>query len=772
MHTPSDAFITKFLTAIALCALAFPALPAAAAEVPHAWQHDDGKIAGALKPSGQYPPVGTIMGIRFRPEHPFKLQKVEVLLNGLSGRKARLHVWRDNGGLQPGAPEGWYTNKPGADLITPKTVFVDSQTEVQTIDMKSYNLQLPAVEPFWVGIEVVELGATLGIDAIEEKKATITSLWQTKSGDCKDGCGVPADFIVRASGVYVDPIAAEDRWFSDITEKSGLKPGGRMAWADYDNDGDLDCLVSGRNLFNNDGKGNFTAVTDSGLETIAGDKGLWADVDNDGVLDVLTFGGEEAILRGIPTATGGHSGKFEVYATFAEAPDGTRWPTEAAVWFDVDNDGLLDVYFATYEQALSVCERDFLWRNLGGGKFEDVSEKFGVLGFGKQCGRGITATDWDQDGDVDLYVGNYRLDPNFFFRSEWPATWMTNIAQENKTIGTNINNAYGHAIGPSFVDADSDGDFDLFVPNLAHPRFITFSDRSLLYQNHGKAKHWEFSEHRAASGITYQETNSDGRWGDFDNDGFPDLAITNVYKGRKGRVWRNKGPGGDWLTFEDVTYKSGIIIDNGWGSAWPDIDGDGDLDYVANRLLRNDYAEKTGKSGHWLKVKLRGDGKVNRAAIGAWVVAALANGRRVTRHVSGGDGLSGQSGLTMHFGLGTLDTVASLEIHWPGGKTETLKDVKADQALVLDFGWVGKEKPADEADAGATGDASSDRTGNDASAADGGAGGSSTSSRNPDDGGCAASRSSGSTQGWWLLFAMCALIPLSRRKSERGETLT
>lgn len=757
----------RSLVAIAVGACtAFEPHPAAAAEPTVQLANHDGTFAGTLMEQGKWPSVGTIIAASFRPEHRFALKRVELRFQGVTGRKVELHVWRDNGGLQPGAPEGRYTTEKGADWMPPKVVYIETIDALQTVDLSSANLELPAVEPFWIGIKVLQAGASLAVDAYEKDKNPVTSVFQTETGDCKDMCGVPQDLMITAQGDYVQPVAK--RWFTDVTKASGLSPGSRMAWADFDEDGDLDCLVAGRTLYINDGHGTFVNAVDTGLEKLSGDKGLWADFDNDGVLDLLSFGGEEAVLRGIPKAGGkGHSGKFEVFQALPEAADGTHNPTEAAVWLDIDNDGFVDLYTANYEKELSVCDHDFLWRNVGGKKFEDVSEKYGIRAHGKQCGRGATAADWDQDGDVDLFVGNYRLDANFFFVNEFPGAALTNIAKQNGTIGEAIQGAYGHTIGPSFVDADSDGDFDLFVANLAHPRFIAFSDRSMFYQNRGSAEQWTFSEHRQESGITYQETNSDARFGDFDNDGLPDLAITNVYKGRIGRLWRNLGPqAGKWLAFKDVTYESGVLIDNGWGSAWPDIDGDGDVDYVANRLMRNDLAASGQTVGGWLKVRLVGTDKVNRAAIGAWVVVH-ADGKQITRQVSGGDALSGQSGLVMHFGVGTAKTISRIDIHWPGGAIESdTSAVAVNQVLTYAEGFT-KPQPA-ELDAG-TADgtqARADTVQGDGATARSGTKAGGGSQRKADDGGCRAGPDGRGGQGVpiGLLLALLAVIAAHRER--------
>jgi len=220
MKSAFSPYSRPLLALIALLTTAVTALPAGAAETPATLQNHDDKFAGTLMAKGKWPGLGTIIATRFRPEHKFALHSIELRFQGVTGRKVELHVWSDNGGLQPGAPEGWYTTKKGADLMNPKKVWIDTIDEMQSVDLKAANVVLPPVEPFWVGIKVLEHGATLGLDAYEKDKNPVTTLFQTPTGDCKDGCGVGHDLMVTVKGAYVDP--ADKRWFTDVTIDSGL----------------------------------------------------------------------------------------------------------------------------------------------------------------------------------------------------------------------------------------------------------------------------------------------------------------------------------------------------------------------------------------------------------------------------------------------------------------------------------------------------------------------------------------------------------------------
>ncbi|MBI5755348.1 MAG: VCBS repeat-containing protein, partial [Nitrospirae bacterium] len=297
--------------------------------------------------------------------------------------------------------------------------------------------------------------------------------------------------------------------FTDVTREAGLSEAraSRVAWGDYNNDGYEDILFNGTVLFKNNGNGTFTDVTkDAGIGGITGaNGGLWGDFNNDGNIDFYTFasgkGSTDRFWR-----NNGDGAFTDITPTALADPD--TLPTEAAAWGDYDNDGLIDIYIANYERPLSEsvararCRQDRLLRNApppltGGGtgegesmpafmagSFTDISALVGTVSPEKMCGRGVNWGDYDNDGDPDIYVANYRLDPNFLWRNNGDGTF-TNVAMEAGVEGNEEEGYYGHSIGAEWGDYDNDGDLDLFVSNLAHPRYIGISNKSMLLENQG-----------------------------------------------------------------------------------------------------------------------------------------------------------------------------------------------------------------------------------------------------------------------------------------------
>ncbi len=746
------------------------ALPLAvwAAEVPASFQFDAGPGVKGLTILGKPLPVGTLLASGFRAEHRLRLTKLAIAGWGTPGA-LEVHVWRDDGGNQPGAPEGQFATSDAADRMTPRKVPTAANGEWVDVDLSDNPIEIEPLELFWVGVRTLKEGTSVAFDAIPPPEGTVTGMVQTPEAvtQCVDGCGIPGNLLLRAEGVYVDPVAKT--WFTDITTLAGITSSGRVAIADYDDDGDDDVLIGGAQLWRNDGKAHFVDVTAKvGLSGLGGAGGVWGDYDNDGRLDIFVFGGREHLIHQNSDGTFVEANAGE----FIEDP-ARDFPTEAASWVDVDNDGRLDVYTANYEvlakdangvDILGICDWHFLWKQDETGHFHDVAKAYGMH-TKKECGRSVTANDWDQDGDQDIYVGNYRLNPNYLWQNDFEQPHMTDTGKATGTRGVGTNNDFGHTIGATWVDADDDGDFDLFVANLAHPRFIGFSDRSKFYQNLGADSGWTFSEHREMSGIGYLETHSNPDFADFDNDGDLDLSLTAVYKGRLGQFWRNDGRSdATWLTFSDATYSTGWIVDNGWGSAWGDLDGDGDLDQVVNKVFRNDYGDVSGDHGHWLKVKLHGTQKVNGAAIGAWVTIDLGDGKMRSRLVHGGHGVGCQDSLTLHFGLGKQTVVQGVTVHWPGLPAETFGPFAADQVLRVTEGQGATGKGVDAPDA--VGDAAGDGLGADVGGDDTTADAAAPRASS----GCKASPHRSENAGWLALFACSAAILGRRRNAATSGT--
>ncbi|MEC7984684.1 MAG: CRTAC1 family protein [Myxococcota bacterium] len=497
---------------------------------------------------------------------------------------------------------------------------------------------------------------------------------------------------IRLAVVYDEEIAPQDKHFQ---ADDAMPTTGRVAWADFDNDGDDDIMAGGPTLFRND-DGIFTDITEEAIVTdISSNGGVWGDFNNDGCLDYFGQSTQDLLLQNSCNKNGEGYILSDVteYSTINDIQierdcDGDSLeehsPTEGSAWFDADNDGWLDLYLANYE-----CSSDFdyfknyddrLWRNNGDGTFSDWTDE-GNIPTSNQAGRGATTIDIDLDGDTDLFVSNYRLDANFFLISNGDGSF-TNRASPTGTIGNQVSGAYGHTIGSVFGDINNDGDFDLIQANLAHPFFYWFSDKTAVLMNDGNGN---FDDEASQRGIYYRETHSNPTLFDADNDGDLDLFISSIYQSRDSDFYLNDGYG----HFTLQNYESGLMVRNGWGTAAADFDNDGDVDIYAREMFENTLQNNSG----WLEVRLFGGimggpsdgwsewrGRSNLSAIGAVVRLQTDNGEQL-RHVSGGSGTGVQDSNTLHFGLGEESVIDSLIVYFPGGNTVALSDLSINQKV-------------------------------------------------------------------------------------------
>ena len=477
------------------------------------------------------------------------------------------------------------------------------------------------------------------------------------------------DLLVRLWVERYDVVEPEDTWFRDATDDGlGLAGSGAVSFGDCDDDGWID-VFDGR-LRTNNRDGTFTDVTDAaGIS--GGGNAVWGDYDNDGDLDLfmattvdqLWSNQGDCTFVNVTEASG-----IDDTQSFNSNPDvgaiDQNLPTVAAAWLDYDGDGLLDLMqggwgsFSTEDYGF-----DYLWHNEGDGSFVNVTEELDMLffqGSGK-AGRTVATSDWDGDGDMDIYVGNYRLQRNLAYRNDGDE--FTDAGADNPLEGHEFEagaftSYWGHTIGVTWGDYDNDGDFDLFAGSLAHPRFIDFSDKSMLLTNQltetGSA---DFIDLREEAGMIYQETDSSPIFDDFDNDGDLDLFYTAVYPARPSYYYSNLGDG----TFQMDVYPAGTWIYNGWGVSSADLDNDGDRDIYGGRLLLNERENIGGNVT--VKVVGSGTGATNVSGIGAIVRLATEDGIQ-TREVTAGVGTGCQQPLEQHFGLGNNGS-ATVEVTFP-----------------------------------------------------------------------------------------------------------
>lgn len=524
--------------------------------------------------------------------------------------------------------------------------------------------------------------------------------------------------VGRAAGLDVRTVYGDEKRNKYLLETTGSG----IAWFDYDNDGWLDVFVvngtrlggfeKGKDpttrLYRNRGDGTFADVTvKSGLPRTGWGQGVCiGDYDNDGFDDLfVTYFGKNTLFR-----NNGDGTFADTSEKAGVSGDGRRWGSGAA-FVDFDRDGDLDLFVANYidmdlrtvptpeggpclyKGQLVACGppglqggRNILYSNDGKGRFTDVSEKSGITKTPGTYGLGVLVADFDNDAWPDIYVANDTA-PSTLYHNHGDGTF-TDIGIE-AGVAFSMDGKTQAGMGVGAGDYDRDGLLDIFKTNFA-------GEMSSLYRNLGvKTGMISFDDATVSSGIGVN-TRYLG-WGcgfaDFDNDGWLDIFLVNghVYPeverlrsemgyAQRKILYRNLGNGG----FIDITEKVGSPLTDplaGRGCAFGDFDNDGDIDVLISAI--NDYPvllrTESNNSNNWLTVKLEGK-KSNRSAIGARVTLVTEDGTQLDEVRSGGSYYS-QSDLRLHFGLGRSARVKSLEVRWPSGGSETLKDLPVNRII-------------------------------------------------------------------------------------------
>ncbi len=503
--------------------------------------------------------------------------------------------------------------------------------------------------------------------------------------------------------------------FRHVNGESGKKYfiepiGSGVALFDYDNDGDVDLyFVNGSDLpgmtssipptnrfYRNEG-GTFIDITD---EASVGDTGYGlgccvGDYNNDGFTDLyVTNYGPNVLYH-----NNGDGTFTDVTATAGVAGDQF---SSGCAFVDVNADGYLDLYVVNYIQfdpeTNPECARlgiptyctpealpgvaDVFYRNNSDGTFTDVSERIGI-GTVNGKGLGVVCGDVDNDGDVDIFVANDTT-PNFLYRNERKGVEMTEDALFAGVALSEEGRAYS-GMGANLGDFDNDGYLDIVITN--------FQDQTnSLYHN---AQSGFFTEMSFVKGIG-ERSLPYLAWGvdfiDVNNDGWLDLFIANghlddniaeidpigIYAQPNQLFLNDQG-----IRFSENPDPAIAQQKVSRGTAFGDIDNDGDIDIVVSNLkdaptvLRND----SDNASQWLGIKLIGT-HCNRDAIGARVTV-VSGGLTQMREVKSGSGYLSQNDLRLHFGFGDAMSVDTLTVRWLCGKTQTLQNVETNQMLVI-----------------------------------------------------------------------------------------
>ena len=453
-----------------------------------------------------------------------------------------------------------------------------------------------------------------------------------------------------------------DGTFAEVTRTAGV---GDTAWsmgcgaADYDNDGDTDLLATNygpNRLYRNRGDGTFAEVAQAaGVADPRWSTGVaWGDYDVDGDVDLyvanfVRFNPDELaesdlyqLWKGIKIFQGPNAYEGEQDVLYRNRGDGTfedvttqvgvdpvAYNGFQPVFVDSDSDGYLDLYVA------NDTDPNLLWRNLGNGRFKDVSLATGASHSAdgeEQAGMGVAVGDYDNDGDFDFFVTHFSEDYYTLYRSE-EGRLFTDVSH---AVGVGEVSMPFVGWGTGFFDRDNDGDLDLFAANgHVYPVLddydvgTRYAQRNFLFDNDGRGSFVEIGA-QAGSGLAVEKVSRGAAFGDYDNDGDIDILILNI---------------------DDTPT-----------------------------LLRNDG----GNQNHWLQVSLIGTAS-NRDGIGARIEAEIA-GRVQIRQIAAGTSFLSHSDTRAHFGLQRDTKVEQLVVRWPGGRVEEFRDLDADQWLVITEG--------------------------------------------------------------------------------------
>ena len=501
--------------------------------------------------------------------------------------------------------------------------------------------------------------------------------------------------------------------FIDVSQSAGIRtihrgqggPSGQdgssgylgigQAWADYDNDGWVDLYLTGNlapnELYRNNQAGAFSLseLSESvSLPDQLSGGAVWADYDNDGWRDLYVLSHGANVLFHNEGGTG-----------FTDVTDlagvGDPGQGSAAAWGDFNEDGYLDLYVAN-RSCFSECDSqdidlssDRLYRNNGNGVFSDVSH---LLASDNLLGVGVSATfvDYDNDGDLDLYVVNAALENgigNVLWRNDGAGCeeWCWRDVSGLTRAGV-IGAGGGLAVG----DYDNDLDLDFYFANRGEPM-------TLLQNQEGR-----FTEVAEIAGVAVGPSSAAG-WGasffDYNNDGWFDLYLAAAEVIHPDQ----SGPASDYLfqnnqdgTFSNMTPASWATQPApSMGMAYADYDRDGHLDYVVGHwnegyaLYRNEGV--VGSENKWLTVRLSGDGvSVNRDAIGAQVYLFTSNEQTLMQEIRSSSNLGAGNDVALHFGLGQA-TVEQMTIVWPDGLVRFFYDVSPNQAMEITYGQGSRE---------------------------------------------------------------------------------
>jgi len=421
-------------------------------------------------------------------------------------------------------------------------------------------------------------------------------------------------------------------------------------------------------------------------------RSLFIDMNNDSHWDIILFGGSNSWLY-----LNDGLGNFKKFSLSIPAVTFLQ----AFSVSDINQDGFPDLVLAQLWDEYPVPKPNYLFLNNGALDFENVTtrlypESDELYNFpdGVPCDENIRLTkipnknrnrrsrgtqfiDYDQDGDDDLYIANYFLETDEFYENNGQGFFTAIPAPKPLLQSDSMSN---HGTGVSWYDFDNDGDFDVLIPQLAHPRNILKYDHrgTTLYEN----ENGNFNDVTAASGIQFEETHAGANFGDFNNDGLVDLITTVYYGCRFVDMYLQQAD----HSFQLNTIQSGFDkLSNGTDVNYVDYNNDGNLDVAfAKEGNFRLYKNVIPSSNNWLKLNVRCTSR-NHFGIGS-IVKVYSGDQVYTQEVGLGKGQGMQSPSTLHFGLGASNTVDRVELLIGNDIISVVENLEANKTYLLTEG--------------------------------------------------------------------------------------
>jgi len=614
---------------------------------------------------------------RFEPVAPCTIKKINILLTGGIGT-CRVRLF--------GYEAGDQTPDLLNDIIPPITV----NKTISGNQSIAVTLPKPAKFDnswFWVGIDSLTSGIMLlsdavAVDSVPYGQYYYQAIHVPNADPTKEwGVGSYAYFI-NVLVTYETKISP--KYLQDYTNGTGIMQemiGPCITVGDYNNDGYQDLIINNK-LYRNNQHYSFTDVTkELGIinnhnpnytDTLGVTKGLcWSfvDINNDGQMDIVSFGYDTSVVFI------NDNGKFTEKILSLPPFHTYTYSALCFNWADLNNDGYPDLVAIQQASKYDANGPDILpsyvLMNNQKNDFVDESNRIYPPNHVFRRSSASQFGDFDNDGDLDLYVANYYLERDELYQNDGTGHF-TDIAPQKK-IDINKLGGSMHGRGVSMVDYDNDGNLDIMVARIAHSRFVKDYDHqgSALYHNTGPPdynftdltnQYNDYPGQIAPCGLEYEDYHSGASFADVNNDGLLDLLLK-TYNPYRFVSFYEQQPD---HTFQMKRFEYGLdrIDPYGQGAVWADFNNDGKIDLIMLNQTKFSIYNNVMKSGNnSVEINLRST-TGNKFAIGGRATVYSGN-QKFLREVICGQDEASQAPYTLHFGLGTITKIDSVVVLWP-----------------------------------------------------------------------------------------------------------